>query len=999
MKSGNPCSVCGNTDLNLVDGFYYCIECGTQDATARETIVEYKSLGDGTFAQTFKKKIRQVQNDKVEMTGEWYKWHAFNFVLAGLADDLIKLGAKPSFKIKLLWVWTRYIKKYQNKEELGLSKDVREENNSDNENHTEKPIQTSKYFKIKECLYRRINYITPIIVFTLIYIALNLDKSEIQLSHLLMFLKEKRLCIYDALKYIPKEIKFRDIPHWKLYITCQAGHVIFSAYRIRILAVTLFKDLDLGYPVIPDIRKLIDNYTTELCLPEDFKQLVFSLIYKYPCEFLNVDQKPKMTRVPDYEGVTIAYILVALKMCFGLDDECELKLSEVVERINDQENHLKCYKSGFMETDRLFSFREWLTYLQFRKTILLQNCLLTETEHFNDIEDYMYMEYVGKETSGSKMFLEDEITLNILNKIPLDELDVIPKNLFEPSLTPMTSYSKVIGEYHKESDVRLLLCEDFTKYSLKYACQDLNLTDQGINIMLGINKSNKPQSEGNIKLHFFEPSNLEMVFIKNCENKNWMKTKPPLIDHVTVSHEEDKDSDSDPGYDSHAENTSDKDMSIVCDNTINTTNKYKDDVKLETVAEDDNINIYDDDFIDIYYKEEVEAAENEDLDENAEEPHSDNKNDDPIFSDDEDYNFYDTIEFNPNTFNREGAIKELILAACKKYKIPIPQEYRSEVPKRKLVQNEAGVSNESKPKKQKICKPGEAKQEIGNLLEEYYNCAQKDIISNITEQVQEAIRNANVIGDDINESHVNQIPDDVFNDTGHQLNETQTNEHEIILDESVINNEQNNEADEIGIEIVENLENTLFDEDSNGEVNLDEIITKNDPKFDEKRFDVKQLYIKLQGETAENDQDNIHDIANEPEIKEMIKQKVEGTPDSDGMENLDVFDSEDDLPLTMFKEDILFQQEFKERKKEFSNRLITNENIPKYNYWLRHYKDLSRMRDAQLIFDNEAKKNLPNNFRFILNECASIINCSPFHVYKCMQYLEISIMSKYGLKS
>lgn len=44
-----PCSVCGGTDVNLVDGFYYCVECGTQDANVRETVVEDRALADGTF--------------------------------------------------------------------------------------------------------------------------------------------------------------------------------------------------------------------------------------------------------------------------------------------------------------------------------------------------------------------------------------------------------------------------------------------------------------------------------------------------------------------------------------------------------------------------------------------------------------------------------------------------------------------------------------------------------------------------------------------------------------------------------------------------------------------------------------------------------------------------------------------------------------------------------------------------------------------------------------
>lgn len=60
--NANPCNVCGGTDLNLVDGFYYCVECGTQDVNVQETIVEQTVLGDGTFAHTASRKVKLLQD-------------------------------------------------------------------------------------------------------------------------------------------------------------------------------------------------------------------------------------------------------------------------------------------------------------------------------------------------------------------------------------------------------------------------------------------------------------------------------------------------------------------------------------------------------------------------------------------------------------------------------------------------------------------------------------------------------------------------------------------------------------------------------------------------------------------------------------------------------------------------------------------------------------------------------------------------------------------------
>lgn len=77
--SVDPCSVCGGTDLNLVDGYYYCVECGTQDVNARETVVEHTMLADGTFGHVTKKKIVTVLKDGIEskVTRQWLLYYAF----------------------------------------------------------------------------------------------------------------------------------------------------------------------------------------------------------------------------------------------------------------------------------------------------------------------------------------------------------------------------------------------------------------------------------------------------------------------------------------------------------------------------------------------------------------------------------------------------------------------------------------------------------------------------------------------------------------------------------------------------------------------------------------------------------------------------------------------------------------------------------------------------------------------------------------------------------
>lgn len=64
--TGTPCSICGCTETNLVDGFYYCVECGTQDTNVRETIVEVDFLEDGSFAHGSRKRIKLMPDKQIQ---------------------------------------------------------------------------------------------------------------------------------------------------------------------------------------------------------------------------------------------------------------------------------------------------------------------------------------------------------------------------------------------------------------------------------------------------------------------------------------------------------------------------------------------------------------------------------------------------------------------------------------------------------------------------------------------------------------------------------------------------------------------------------------------------------------------------------------------------------------------------------------------------------------------------------------------------------------------
>lgn len=64
MQASQPCDLCGGTEVNLHDGFYFCAECGTQDTNFQETIVEIVETGGEILHGQKKKVVKIVEEEK-----------------------------------------------------------------------------------------------------------------------------------------------------------------------------------------------------------------------------------------------------------------------------------------------------------------------------------------------------------------------------------------------------------------------------------------------------------------------------------------------------------------------------------------------------------------------------------------------------------------------------------------------------------------------------------------------------------------------------------------------------------------------------------------------------------------------------------------------------------------------------------------------------------------------------------------------------------------------
>ncbi|KPJ19344.1 hypothetical protein RR48_01978 [Papilio machaon] len=674
-----------------------------------------------------------------------------------------------------------------------------------------------------------------------------------------------------------------------------------------------------------------------------------------------------MVRIPDYETVAMSYILVALKMCFGLDGDYEVQISNVVDKINNKEGHLKSYKIGMYteSTERLFSFDEWTSFLQFRKILICQY-YLPMARHYNlEVDDYVLMEHL-EERKKRPIKLRDEVTMDILNKIPYqNNINVIPKNEFLPSLTPMSTYTDVLLNIVPNDEIRLLLGEDFTQYNLKYAIEDNKLIDDvenERNIITGIDESNikvEPELDRNIDV---KRSDTSMVYVRNCENKNWLKTKPPTLEHIKQINEDESIDSEDHGYESSMNETQVKTEEFI----------KEEDTKLEYFEEEqEGVNIFDDDF-DFMVKDEKSITD-EQPNFNMEELNCSmgqlNTLDESEFNSD--------IDVDDNNFDKEAIINELISLALKKYKIKLPREYVPRPRKRKADNIETG---ERLPKKPRI-KTGDVKQKINDMIGAYYSHVEIDILNKVTERVKDNFERQE------NNQNVNISENSTMNDIAN--NHEQINEADYNLVNTTENMEENNSID--------NLNGTNIDENQDFEANLN----KEDPDFDAKTHDISQLYVKL-NDNVEIDESLV--INEDPIIDEIIISKIEKLSTKVTTNNIDEIkvNSVRKNKISFYLSDDscdeeIKQQENNERNKDFFPLLINDPTqMNEFNYWLRFYKNdcISRYTHAHFKFDSEIKEQFPASFYFVLNECANIICCSTYNLYKDMQNLEKMIVGK-----
>lgn len=281
-------------------------------------------------------------------------------------------------------------------------------------------------------------------VFAMLWLALNQERDDVQLSDLLRYAQESHIKFNDVSSFLPENVKStHTVNSFRKSADEFQSHL---ALRARALAIA--QTINLRTLRMPDLSKLCRRYVEELCLPPVIADFAGKLIAFCPPQMkVHFTNNPSMA-VPNYEGRAMAYILFILKLFFGLDNEREYHISKAAQKINE-----KLTEFDERQT-HLFVWTEWKHFIEMRNIIVAQ-CHFSTAIHLDSNTEKrpdLFIDYLQKAAENStaqdsyRKLQMDNIKVIFEQVLKLHEHQTMPMPsiTFPPTLTPLSTYMTYI---------------------------------------------------------------------------------------------------------------------------------------------------------------------------------------------------------------------------------------------------------------------------------------------------------------------------------------------------------------------------------------------------------------------------------------------------------------------------------------------------------------------------------------------------------------------------
>lgn len=116
MENRFTCEVCGGTEYYIETGFCFCKECQAQAIGFREAVFETPE--ENVPVPKGKRVSKAKKKKQVELSSTY---ETYNYILFGLVNEFIAIGAKKELKLTVKYLWFKYLEKLEvisTKEEL-----------------------------------------------------------------------------------------------------------------------------------------------------------------------------------------------------------------------------------------------------------------------------------------------------------------------------------------------------------------------------------------------------------------------------------------------------------------------------------------------------------------------------------------------------------------------------------------------------------------------------------------------------------------------------------------------------------------------------------------------------------------------------------------------------------------------------------------------------------------------------------------------------------------
>lgn len=195
------------------------------------------------------------------------------------------------------------------------------------------------------------------------------------------------------------------------------------------------------------------------------------------------------TRMPNFEGRAVSYIIFVLKLLFGLDGESEDRLSDFADAVNE---HLT------PDSRKMFNFNDWLTCLQTRKLALSETSFTEneKTERFKNSSLFVNFirEHNSKYDVACSSAFDYSLLQDSLRKLAEVQRKEVPisSSKFPATLTPYATYTEALlkSKALHENTVKVLRRNfrldslEFLLRSERYFSYDFDIRHSGANDLL-----------------------------------------------------------------------------------------------------------------------------------------------------------------------------------------------------------------------------------------------------------------------------------------------------------------------------------------------------------------------------------------------------------------------------------------------------------------------------------------------------------------------------------